>query len=154
LAIRFSSGEYLASPLELPPQPFVRPFSVDSPTLHEFPPAFLDTSSKPLPPIPLQQRSTRYGRRLGGSKQSCFMNCADITEQKLKRTLCLGLRFLLLRFLLRPPVTHSHPERTTPCSQFQEPEPHRPITHIFFGSSIKACEVSKRFGSHFIVRIN
>lgn len=37
LATRFSSGEHLASTLELPEQTFVRPYSVDSPTLYEFP---------------------------------------------------------------------------------------------------------------------
>ncbi|KAE8453829.1 hypothetical protein EG329_009341 [Mollisiaceae sp. DMI_Dod_QoI] len=38
LATRFSSGEHLNSKLQLPEQPFIRPYSVDSPTLHEFPP--------------------------------------------------------------------------------------------------------------------
>ena len=37
LATRLSSGEHLASTLELPEQTFVRPYSVDSPTLYEFP---------------------------------------------------------------------------------------------------------------------
>jgi hypothetical protein len=37
LATRFSSGEHLAATLELPEQTFVRPYSVDSPTLYEFP---------------------------------------------------------------------------------------------------------------------
>ncbi|KUJ20413.1 uncharacterized protein LY89DRAFT_442835 [Mollisia scopiformis] len=46
LATRFSSGEHLTGRLKLPDQPFVRPYSVDSPTLHEFPP----TSSVPYNP--------------------------------------------------------------------------------------------------------
>ncbi|TVY36516.1 hypothetical protein LSUB1_G005586 [Lachnellula subtilissima] len=46
LATRFSSSEHLAATLELPELPFTRPYSVDSPTLHEFPP----TSRLPFPP--------------------------------------------------------------------------------------------------------
>ncbi|CZR60880.1 related to intracellular protein transport protein [Phialocephala subalpina] len=46
LATRFSSGEHLTSKLQLPEQPFIRPWSVDSPTLHEFPP----TSTVPYAP--------------------------------------------------------------------------------------------------------
>ncbi|KAH8662899.1 hypothetical protein BGZ60DRAFT_412232 [Tricladium varicosporioides] len=38
LATRFSSGEHLATTLEKPEPSFLRPFSLDSPTLHEFPP--------------------------------------------------------------------------------------------------------------------
>lgn len=57
LATRFSSGQYLASaleaPLEIPKHSFERPYSVDSPTLHEFPP----TAIKPLPALPEQLSS-------------------------------------------------------------------------------------------------
>lgn len=41
IAVRFSSGEHLAINLQLPEQPFIRPYSLDSPTLHEFPPTSL-----------------------------------------------------------------------------------------------------------------
>ncbi|TVY50076.1 hypothetical protein LOCC1_G000086 [Lachnellula occidentalis] len=53
LAIRFSSGEHLAATLELPEQPFTRPYSVDSPTLHEFPP----TNRLPFAPADFPTRS-------------------------------------------------------------------------------------------------
>ncbi|KAH6719320.1 hypothetical protein DL95DRAFT_454586 [Leptodontidium sp. 2 PMI_412] len=46
LATRFSSGEHLAATLQQPDQPYVRPYSVDSPTLHDFPP----TSKLPFSP--------------------------------------------------------------------------------------------------------
>lgn len=46
LATRFSSGEHLATNLQPPDQPYVRPYSVDSPTLHDFPP----TSKLPFSP--------------------------------------------------------------------------------------------------------
>ncbi|KAL2067488.1 hypothetical protein VTL71DRAFT_1913 [Oculimacula yallundae] len=38
LATRFSSGEHLVATLQPPDQNYVRPYSVDSPTLHDFPP--------------------------------------------------------------------------------------------------------------------
>jgi hypothetical protein len=38
LATRYSSGEHLAANLERPEQTFSRPYSIDSPTLYEFPP--------------------------------------------------------------------------------------------------------------------
>jgi len=38
LATRFSSGGHLVATLEQPEQTFTRPYSVDSPTLYEFPP--------------------------------------------------------------------------------------------------------------------
>ncbi|TVY62269.1 hypothetical protein LSUE1_G010057 [Lachnellula suecica] len=53
LATRFSSGEHLAATLELPEQPFTRPYSVDSPTLHEFPP----TSRLPFAPADFPTRT-------------------------------------------------------------------------------------------------
>lgn len=57
LATRFSSGEHLAATLELPEQTFSRPYSVDSPTLHEFPP----TSRLPFAPADFPTRSfSRY----------------------------------------------------------------------------------------------
>lgn len=57
LATRFSSGEHLAATLQLPAQPFVRPYSVDSPTLHEFPPTPRLPSS---PAVQTQQSFSRY----------------------------------------------------------------------------------------------
>ncbi|KAI9051089.1 hypothetical protein LZ554_005195 [Drepanopeziza brunnea f. sp. 'monogermtubi'] len=53
LVSRFSTPEYLTAKLYQPNQPFVRPFSVDSPTLHEFPP----TPGLPyIPAEPTQQK--------------------------------------------------------------------------------------------------
>ncbi|KAL3428043.1 hypothetical protein PVAG01_01552 [Phlyctema vagabunda] len=46
LATRFSSGEHLAATSILPPQTFSRPYSLDSPTLYQFP----SVSGKPFSP--------------------------------------------------------------------------------------------------------
>lgn len=58
LATRCSSGEHLSTTLELPEQSFIRPYSVDSPTLYDFPP----TPSNPYTPAARfsQQTLTRY----------------------------------------------------------------------------------------------
>ncbi|KAF4621890.1 hypothetical protein G7Y89_g14455 [Cudoniella acicularis] len=54
LATRFSSGEYQAATLELPEPSFLRVDSLDSPTLHEFPP----TSRLQPAPVEFSTRST------------------------------------------------------------------------------------------------
>ncbi|KAJ5047479.1 uncharacterized protein L3040_003303 [Drepanopeziza brunnea f. sp. 'multigermtubi'] len=54
LVSRFSTPEYLTAKLYRPNQPFVRPFSVDSPTLHEFPP------TPGLPYIPAELTQQKY----------------------------------------------------------------------------------------------
>jgi len=57
LATRFSSGEHLAGKLELPVQPFTRPFAEDSPTLYDFPPTSQERFS--LAPCP-EESSPKY----------------------------------------------------------------------------------------------
>lgn len=47
LATRYSSGEHLAATLEQPEQTFSRPYTVDSPTLYEFPPTSKIPSAAP-----------------------------------------------------------------------------------------------------------
>jgi hypothetical protein len=55
LALRYSSGEHLASTLEEPESPFIRPYSVDSPTLYEFP----NRSSKAFAPATLSRHNSQ-----------------------------------------------------------------------------------------------
>lgn len=59
LATRYSSGDHLTSTLELPEQNFVRPYSVDSPTLYDFPPVPSNPYS-PAARFSTQQTITRY----------------------------------------------------------------------------------------------
>ena len=57
LATRYSTGEHLLSPLVPPEETFSRPYSVDSPTLYEFP----LTSTKPFSPSgPPGNKPQRY----------------------------------------------------------------------------------------------
>jgi hypothetical protein len=59
LATRYSSADHLTGTLELPEQDFIRPYSVDSPTLYDFPP----TPANPYTPsarFSAQPTYTRY----------------------------------------------------------------------------------------------
>ena len=68
LAIRYSSGEHLAATLERPEQTFSRPYSIDSPTLYEFPP----TAKIPSAPASKAERSLSMYIASASLKQDCF----------------------------------------------------------------------------------
>jgi hypothetical protein len=68
LAIRYSSGEHLAATLERPEQTFSRPYSIDSPTLYEFPP----TAKIPSAPASEAERSLSMYIASASLKQDCF----------------------------------------------------------------------------------
>jgi hypothetical protein len=68
LATRYSSGEHLAATLERPEQTFSRPYTIDSPTLYEFPP----TSKTPSAPASEAEQSLSTYITSTSLKQYCF----------------------------------------------------------------------------------
>jgi hypothetical protein len=68
LATRYSSGEHLAANLEQPQQTFSRPYSVDSPTLYEFPP----TAKIPSGAAGYTEQSLSMYIASASLKQCCF----------------------------------------------------------------------------------
>lgn len=68
LATRYSSGEHLAATLQRPEQTFSRPYSIDSPTLYEFPP----TSQIPSAPASEAEQSLSMYIASTSLKQYCF----------------------------------------------------------------------------------
>jgi hypothetical protein len=140
LATRFSSGEHLAATLELPEQTFSRPYSVDSPTLHEFPP----TSRLPFAPADFPTRSfSRYILPFlfeTFPKQTFW---ADVMVQTFKRTGC-GVT-------VRAAFTHTrHKLQPNP-----QPKPCASVPNAFLRCrSGKTCQISQRVGPNVCVRIS